>query len=149
MVKSETVSLTPSQHAANHVIGGTDPLINPLLLHAARHEIGGADEMLHWIYPERTPAYDGTPVAATWTTIDISAVIGANIAEVLLQIENSGAANTAYGCRAVGSANTQYNNTDIDTNICATVRSNTSGEIQIYTTNGQHTLVTVLGYMVL
>jgi hypothetical protein len=43
MVKSQTTSITPAQHAANHVIGGTDPLIDPLFLHAARHEAGGAD----------------------------------------------------------------------------------------------------------
>ena len=43
MVKSSTVSITPSQHAASHQVGGTDPLTNPLLLHAARHNVGGAD----------------------------------------------------------------------------------------------------------
>ena len=46
MVKSETTSITPTQHAANHAVGGTDPLINPLLLHATRHAPGGADEIV-------------------------------------------------------------------------------------------------------
>lgn len=31
MVKSQTTSITPSQHAANHVAGGTDPLVYPIL----------------------------------------------------------------------------------------------------------------------
>ena len=43
MVNSQTTSITPAQHAGRHVIGGADPLVDPLLLHASRHEIGGAD----------------------------------------------------------------------------------------------------------
>jgi hypothetical protein len=43
MVESHVVSISPATHAARHVIGGADPLVDPLLLHASRHELGGAD----------------------------------------------------------------------------------------------------------
>jgi hypothetical protein len=43
MVVSQTTSITPSEHADRHSVGGADPLVNPLLLHASRHEAGGAD----------------------------------------------------------------------------------------------------------
>ena len=43
MVQSQVTSITPAQHAARHVIGGADPLIDPLFLHASRHASGGAD----------------------------------------------------------------------------------------------------------
>jgi hypothetical protein len=45
MVKSQTTSITPAQHAARHVVGGADPLVAPLLPHHTEHEIGGADEI--------------------------------------------------------------------------------------------------------
>lgn len=45
MVSSNTTSITPAQHADRHVIGGADPLENPLLLHSSRHETGGDDEV--------------------------------------------------------------------------------------------------------
>lgn len=43
MVKSQTVSISPAQHASRHSVGGSDPLVDPLFLHATRHQVGGAD----------------------------------------------------------------------------------------------------------
>ena len=43
MVQSSSISITPAKHADRHVVGGSDPLVNPLLLHASRHNAGGAD----------------------------------------------------------------------------------------------------------
>lgn len=45
MVQSSSISITPATHAANHVIGGTDPLVTPILVdpHTATHKPGGSD----------------------------------------------------------------------------------------------------------
>ena len=45
MVNSGTISITPSKHADRHIVGGDDPLVNPLVLHASRHIKGGVDEV--------------------------------------------------------------------------------------------------------
>ena len=45
MVKSNTTSITPAQHAARHSVGGADPLVDPILTsaHKASHYPTGSD----------------------------------------------------------------------------------------------------------
>lgn len=47
MVESSSISITPSQHADRHVVGGNDPLIDPITTtaHTTSHQRGGSDEL--------------------------------------------------------------------------------------------------------
>ena len=113
MVKSETTSITPATHAARHVVGGADPLINPLLLHAARHAPGGADPVPTYEDGGGTQVLDlgssgGAPRG--WTDIDCSAVCGAKYSLLFLLVRQDEAGGAVQGrFRPKGGADVIYN----------------------------------------
>ena len=84
MVNSSSISITPSQHADRHVIGGDDPLVNPLLLHATRHNPGGDDEIAPILHTRTYGLSDGVLVnsPASKTTTATSYV---KLKEIVLQ----------------------------------------------------------------
>lgn len=90
MVKSTTVSITPATHAANHVIGGSDPLINPILVtgHHATHEAGGSDGV----------AYLGTTTDVTASRA--ASTIYHNTTGVVMFIAVSTSANSSNDVRS-------------------------------------------------
>ena len=63
MVKSQTTSITPTQHAANHAAGGSDPLVAPLIDHTSQHISGGSDPV-----PSVTVHLDATGARVAGTT---------------------------------------------------------------------------------
>ena len=107
MVKSQTTSITPAQHAARHAIGGADPLVNPLLLHGSRHEIGG-DDVFNGIVQDGSAVavLTNTSSVGAYTDIDCSAVCGAAIHTLFLRI--FGHANCYFAFRENGSAVDPY-----------------------------------------
>ena len=88
MVNSSSISITPSQHAARHVVGGADPLIDPLLLHDGGEVVCRAT----------------AAAPNTWTDLDLSAIVGANLSYVDLIVRNNNAGSEIIiGVRPKGS----------------------------------------------
>ena len=92
MVQSQVVSITPAQHADAHRIGGTDPLTGAVGIDAIPMAYDG------------TVIHSGVLTSPAWTEIDLSAIVGARRALVVLLVQNNAAANVNLTFRPAGHA---------------------------------------------
>lgn len=103
MVESSSIAITPKYHADRHVVGGLDPLVSPIVTtaHHATHEPGGSDALPFFTYENTTNFAITTSTA--WADLDLSSVVGANRALVLLRINNTaGSTDQTYAIREKG-----------------------------------------------
>lgn len=114
MVKSQTTSITPATHAGRHVVGGVDPLIDPITTtaHYATHQPGGSDAIPLLFTPD-TEVFSGTS-PTSMTDLNISAVTGARTCLVGLIVESNntvGASGATF--KAKGSPYNIVGSTDV------------------------------------
>jgi len=161
MVESQVTSLTPATHADRHKTTGADPLVAPLLAHHTQHEAGGADEIAELPKAASLILLNGATINNTWTDIDISGEIGANVTFVMLEVHNLSANPSHFGFRPNGNTHGHYcaagslfgmNKCDLAANGGNTdsalvgVITSAAGIIE-YNGNGQNALITMLGYI--
>ena len=148
MVKSQTTSITPAQHAARHAVGGADPFI-----HAAQHQIGGGDEHTACRYSGANVFNAGAP--AVYTALDLSGVIGANRALVYLHV--TAGDNYDYSFRTNGDTvagntlgNCEFSNILSPGHAVFLVMTDAAGIIEWEGNSAvTNTVITLLGYMLL